>query len=66
VDIWYLEKLISFYDIFDDLPKDKQKIVVIHELLHIDAESEKLLKHDIEDFRAILENYGINWQNEKN
>ena len=57
--------LISFYDIFDDLTEDKQKIVALHELLHIDAEKEKLVKHNIEDFRVILEEYGINWEFDK-
>lgn len=54
--------LISFYDSFDDLPEEKQKIVIMHELMHIDIDKEKLKKHNVEDFREILEIHGINWE----
>jgi len=54
--------LITFYDIFEDLTPDKQKIVVLHELLHIDIEHDKLKKHDVEDFKYILEKYGVSWE----
>ena len=54
--------LISFYDSFEDLTLDKKEIVIAHELMHIDAEHEKLIQHDIQDFRQILEIYGVNWE----
>ena len=43
------------------------KILILHELLHIgievDGNEEKYYcyPHDVEDFRAIIEKYGIDW-----
>lgn len=54
--------LISFYDIFDELPIEKKKIVIAHELMHIDMVNDKLKKHDVEDFRDIIRVYGLDWE----
>lgn len=35
--------------------------LVLHELMHIDETFTKLLKHDLEDFRAIVDLFGSNW-----
>lgn len=53
-----------------DLLDDKAKyLLVYHELLHIKIEYEenkdeykfKLRKHNIEDFREIIERHGVSW-----
>ncbi len=56
-------------DLWDALPDDLQKILVYHELLHIMCtQNEKtgewkfgLRDHDINEFREIIFDYGINW-----
>jgi predicted metallopeptidase len=46
---------------------DAQKIMVCyHELLHIDSDFDKLLKHNIEDFRELISKYGVNWEIDPN
>lgn len=54
--------LISIYDSFYILPKNKQEIVLAHEILHIDFENNKLIDHDIQDFKEIIEMYGVDWE----
>ena len=47
-----------------EFPKNHRKIitliVLLHELLHIGPKG-KLRRHDIEDFRVVLEKFGVNW-----
>lgn len=46
---------------------DAQKnILVMHELMHIDSDFEKLVKHNIEDFSEILSIYGVDWDTNPN
>ena len=43
---------------------DQREILMYHELLHIGMEDSGTLKlrpHDIEDFRVILDEYGMDW-----
>lgn len=43
-------------------PIDKiEAITLHHELLHISQDMEKLVKHDIQDFRSIIHKYGPYW-----
>ena len=43
-------------------PIDKiEEVTVHHELLHISQDMDKLVKHDVQDFRAILHKYGPYW-----
>jgi len=35
--------------------------IVFHELLHIDPDMEKLVKHNIQDFSSILDKFGVHW-----
>lgn len=43
-------------------PIDKiEEITLHHELLHISQDMDKLVKHDVQDFRAILHQYGVAW-----
>jgi len=36
-------------------------MVVLHELLHINYDFNKLVKHDVEDFSVIVDKYNSNW-----
>lgn len=42
-------------------PKLK-KAVLFHELLHVHPDYEKTVKHDCEDFRIVLDKFGVDWQ----
>jgi len=35
--------------------------VIFHELLHIASEEGKTIKHDVQDFRIIVDKVGVNW-----
>lgn len=43
------------------------RILILHELLHVgidvdgNEESYRIIPHDIEDFRLVLERYGLDW-----
>lgn len=40
----------------------RQKLAVLfHELLHIDSEVGKTVRHDVEDFRLMVDKLGVNW-----
>lgn len=56
--------IITFYERNTGfLNENQQKILMFHELQHIDI-GEKGLKvrpHDVEDFKNILEKYGLDW-----
>lgn len=55
--------LITFYPEAEMLTENQKKIVMLHELKHIEIGEKGLTirPHDIEDFKDILERYGINW-----
>ena len=46
---------------------EQLEILLLHELLHIgiqwdgNEETYSIIPHDVEDFRAIIERYGIGW-----
>lgn len=60
--IIYLPNVVAF-----NLSREQKKILLHHELLHIgfdmtkDGMKYKIVPHDIEDFREILEKYGLDW-----
>lgn len=56
--------IIEIYaDNWFGLSEVQKQWVILHELLHIDPNSEdaKLRKHDVEDFSAILKTYGVDY-----
>ena len=57
--------VIVFYEPNTMMMDDAQReILMYHELLHISMEDNGYLKlrpHDIEDFRVILDQYGLDW-----
>jgi hypothetical protein len=36
-------------------------ILIMHELMHVDENFEKLVKHDLEDFSILCQTYGVDW-----
>lgn len=47
---------------WDEVDDNTKKLIMLHELTHIDSEfSGKLLKHNVEDFKEMLEKYGFNY-----
>ena len=43
--------------------EEQMKILIFHELLHVGIEEDKFVirPHDLEDFKAIVQRYGIDW-----
>lgn len=41
-------------------------LLMLHELMHIDDDFEKLKKHDLEDFKVIISKYGATWDIDPN
>jgi len=39
----------------------KRQWVLLHELLHVHAEIEKMVKHDLECFKILVKTGGVNW-----
>ena len=42
---------------------DQMKILMLHELLHVGADGDRLYirPHDLEDFKSIIAEYGVDW-----
>lgn len=57
--------IITFYDpACAALSEEKMKVLMIHELKHVGFEPGKphsIIPHDLEDFRDIVETYGMDW-----
>lgn len=51
------------------LDREQLKILLYHELLHVgisfDGAEFKIRPHDVEDFRTVLEQYGLDWAKKK-
>lgn len=43
--------------------EDQLKILILHELLHIGVDAERLFikPHDLEDFKTIIDEFGTDW-----
>lgn len=40
---------------------EQLKILLFHELLHISPDYEKTAPHDLEDFKVVIDRYGVDW-----
>jgi predicted metallopeptidase len=59
--------IITFYErVCEDMTPAQLHLLVMHELMHIDDDFNKLRKHDLEDFRVIISLYGPNWDIDNN
>jgi predicted metallopeptidase len=52
-----------YYNNTSMLSENQQKIVMLHELMHIGMGPKglKLVHHDVEDFKVILREFGLDW-----
>lgn len=56
--------IIVIYDAAEELSDDQKRILMLHELLHVgidDKGDPKIVPHDVEDFTAILNEFGMDW-----
>lgn len=44
----------------------QRNLLVMHELMHISDDFDKLVKHDLEDFSSLVATYGLNWDTNPN
>lgn len=58
-----IDYVITVYEPADSLTEDGLRVLMHHELLHINVDGEKyrIRAHDLQDFRAITDVYGVNW-----
>lgn len=53
------------------LADEQMRILMLHELMHIGIEVDgneeiySIIPHDVEDFRAIIDQYGLDWSHEQ-
>ena len=43
------------------MTEDQIKILIFHELLHVNPEGSGCRPHDLEDFKVIIDRYGTDW-----
>lgn len=61
-DIKYIIALNS--DLLSQVPQNVDKVIdilILHELMHVDPDMKKTEKHDSEDFKWILREFGVDW-----
>ena len=49
----------------EELTEEQLKIVLFHELLHIGRDFESVEPHDLQDFRYIVNRFGVDWAKPK-
>lgn len=61
-----IDFVITFYADAEGLTMVGHRILMQHELLHIgwDGEHKSIVQHDVDEFRWIIEKYGLDWQKE--
>jgi predicted metallopeptidase len=50
-----------FYSDWNEWKERKRQWILFHELLHIHSEVGKTIKHDIADFKILVDKAGVNW-----
>lgn len=63
VNVRYLIEL--FWSDWNEWSAAQRVAVIFHELIHVDSEVGKTVKHDIEDFRIMVDKLGVDWFNDK-
>ncbi len=43
------------------MKEEQLKILLFHELLHISRDYESTAPHDLEDFKVVIDRYGVDW-----
>ena len=61
-----IDFVITFYADADRLTMVGHRILMEHELRHVgwDGEHKSIIPHDVDEFRYIIEKYGLDWQKE--
>ena len=62
VGVRYLIEL--YWSDWNKWTEAQKNAVIFHELLHVDNEIGKTVKHDIEDFRMMVDKLGVDWFND--
>ena len=50
---------------------DQLRILLLHELMHVGIEKDgneekyRIVPHDVEEFKAIIERYGVDWADDE-
>lgn len=63
----YTDKVfvIVMYPVFNTISERDKELIMYHELLHITPDDpSKLRDHDIEDFKDMIEQFGLEWEPE--
>lgn len=47
------------------LNEEQLKILLFHEMLHIGVDYESTTPHDLEDFKVVIDRYGVDWAKPK-
>lgn len=47
------------------LNEEQLKILLFHEMLHIGVDYESTAPHDLEDFKVVIDRYGVDWAKPK-
>ena len=55
--------MLEFPIVYDSLSDLQKKIIVRHELLHIDPEEKGIIPHQIGEFFSIINEFGMDWIN---
>lgn len=55
-----------YYSDWNEWHEKKKQWVLFHELLHIHHEIGKTIKHDISDWKILVDKAGVEWQNSDN
>lgn len=54
--------VIEFYfSDWNEWSRSQKLAILFHELLHISSELGKTVRHDVEDFRIMVDKLGVNW-----
>ena len=61
-----IDFVITFYADSEELTMVGHRILMEHELKHVgwDGEHKSIIPHDVDEFRDIIEKYGLDWQRE--
>jgi predicted metallopeptidase len=52
--------IVVYQSNVDHMTQEQMQLLLLHEMMHIPATGERLVDHDVKDFRAILE-FGLDW-----
>jgi hypothetical protein len=64
VNVRYLIEL--YWNDWNEWTKSQKVAVIFHELIHVDSEVGKTVKHDVEDFRIMVDKLGVDWFHDPN